>query len=249
MNDLKRRDISNRYSSHITILLLIGTILFGIISWSALWSRSEGTSIPIVVISLERISERRENVKSQLRKTSYTLFDAVDGWNLTESQLELKRRYVYRGTLNPGQVGCLLSHILIWKRIARDHIPYTLILEDDFKMNETLMIPLLPRLCNIPSFQIMYVGHCFEKPTGDLVASIERYEIRKSRAPFCTRGYIITEKGVRILMEFLNKHQLGFPVDNLMKHLYEKRLLESLSVFPPLVDVMNFNSSVVQKLY
>ena len=204
-------------------------------------------SIPIVIISLDRVRERKHNIESQMKKTKYTLFKAVDGWNLSESQRSLKEKYVYQDSLGPGQVGCLLSHILIWKHIAQEHAPYTLILEDDFNMNETQISLLLPVLCRIPHFHIMYLGHCFEQPSGELVAVVSSYEIRKSWAPFCTRGYLITEEGVKILLRFLSRNQLGWPVDNLMKHLYEQKQLLSLSVFPPLVDVMSFNSSVVNK--
>src|SRR5690606_1631962 len=65
----------------------------------------------------------------------FTLFRAIDARQLTPQQLaqhfdaDRARREGY--SLSPGEVGCALSHVSIYREMVNEGIPYAVILEDD----------------------------------------------------------------------------------------------------------------------
>ncbi len=96
------------------------------------------TAPPIFVVSLERETERRDFMRSQLASLSldFQIFDAVDGSRLDEG--DYRDRWqgdwwkVMRGReLSPGEIGCFLSHYALWKRMVATGEEHAVIMEDD----------------------------------------------------------------------------------------------------------------------
>ncbi len=99
----------------------------------------------IFVINLQSSAERRKDIQSQLEKLGlpFEFFNAVDGKTLTEEDLSAydgrKRRLFFGKDLSRGEIGCLLSHRAIYRKVVAENIPAALILEDD-----TILSPDLP---------------------------------------------------------------------------------------------------------
>lgn len=63
--------------------------------------------------------------------------DAVDGRTLSEQELHQHydanaNQSAYHKPLNPGEIGCYLSHRKAWQYIIDQQLPWALVLEDDF---------------------------------------------------------------------------------------------------------------------
>ena len=200
----------------------------------------------IFVVSLDRALDRRKWITQQMRDIPHTIFSAVDGFNLTSFQQQLMYRYIDSDALTPGEIGCFLSHITLWWNIIHHHYDCTLILEDDANVTEALP-HLVNSFCRLKSYDLLYLGHCRERLNTPLVQTINGYELRASKRALCTRGYIITYSGARILINLLEHEKQGQPVDNFMRLLFRRNLGVALSVFPPPVTVAKFGSLIGER--
>lgn len=92
------------------------------------------------VINLKESTDRLENVKSQLEGTIFAdaeRFDAFDARKLDAKKLhELFDYEVFeqrkKRLPRPGEIGCYMSHLGLWKRCIEEEKPI-LIFEDDLK--------------------------------------------------------------------------------------------------------------------
>lgn len=99
---------------------------------------------PIFVINLERSSDRRESIASQLASIGidFEIFPATDGTKLSESELaKYDEQYVsgqIARPMSPSEVGCYLSHTRLWRKIVEEDIPWAVVLEDDLDIHDGL---------------------------------------------------------------------------------------------------------------
>jgi len=92
----------------------------------------------IFIINLAEDAERREFVRVQLESfgLEYEFFPAIRGASLSPEEREQfydrKKALLYRSRdLTNTDLGCSLSHVMIYRRIVQENIPLALILEDD----------------------------------------------------------------------------------------------------------------------
>jgi glycosyl transferase family 25 len=65
--------------------------------------------------------------------------EKIDIEKLNDIHINNKRHYIERyRSLSNGEIGCALSHRLIWKKILEQNLDYALILEDDVTINSDL---------------------------------------------------------------------------------------------------------------
>ena len=97
---------------------------------------------PVYVINLARSTDRWEHVRRQLDCIGwpYTRFEAVDGDRLAPEQVNRHRRPFPRSAtgLSPREVGCYMSHLALWERIADGDDAGAFVFEDDFAACEGL---------------------------------------------------------------------------------------------------------------
>lgn len=96
------------------------------------------------VLHLARATARRHNAQELLHTCGLEgeIWPAVDGAAMS---LEERSTYIrpmlfqprYPFPLNPGEIGCFLSHRQIWADIVRRNLDAALIIEDDVKIEET----------------------------------------------------------------------------------------------------------------
>jgi len=92
--------------------------------------------VPINVINLDKDTERWEklvldlSVKGVNPKAIHRL-PAVYGKMLTKSELEIKATRKARIWCTPGMIGCYLSHVKFWDKVASEESSYQMVLEDD----------------------------------------------------------------------------------------------------------------------
>ncbi|MDP1540920.1 MAG: glycosyltransferase family 25 protein [Moraxellaceae bacterium] len=98
--------------------------------------------IPIFVVSLKESDQRRISVAAQLNKLEipFEFVDAVRGSVLSPEQ---RRKLVapendilrVRGkALSDSEIGCALSHLVVYQTMQDSNIEYAIVLEDDVKV-------------------------------------------------------------------------------------------------------------------
>ena len=89
------------------------------------------------MINLDRRKDRLKSVKKQLDNhgIKFERFSAYDGNHINKYKDSINKYLDINNNLNNGQIGCILSHIKIWKNVINDTEisgdKLILILEDD----------------------------------------------------------------------------------------------------------------------
>lgn len=91
------------------------------------------------LINLDKDKDRLEFMSSQLNKINipFERVAAVYGKTYSVDDREYNREKALAATghaLLPGEIGCALSHVSIYKMIVEKKLPYALVLEDDVEL-------------------------------------------------------------------------------------------------------------------
>jgi GR25 family glycosyltransferase involved in LPS biosynthesis len=94
---------------------------------------------PVFVVSLESNFARVQHVKNMLKTISVNaeIVPAVDVGKITRDEL---KQFIDKGDvaetyyddLTPGELGCAMSHLSVWRKIVDAGFEQALVLEDDF---------------------------------------------------------------------------------------------------------------------
>lgn len=198
--------------------------------------------IKVIVLSLKN-SERREIIIRRLKNVGieqFEFFDAFDARSMTlvdlNKHFDIKRfSDIYKREPARGEIGCTLSHISIWNKIAKSECDKWIILEDD-----AILMPwfnVIFRANNFPSglsllgyskISMAYgiianVKHFFKSSTNrkkrKYLYSFGEKNGDKSGLKWClgTVGYTIEKSTAKILLE---KHGIFpyFMTDDFLLH-------------------------------
>ncbi|UXY15566.1 glycosyltransferase family 25 protein [Chitiniphilus purpureus] len=97
----------------------------------------------VFVISLAQREDRRRHIRQHLaeRGVAFDFADAVDGRALADADRArlydpaLARQRGERRTLTPGELGCSLSHLALYRRMLEQDLPAICVLEDDAELS------------------------------------------------------------------------------------------------------------------
>jgi glycosyl transferase family 25 len=133
--------------------------------------------------------------------TDIKVSDAIDGYNLdsvTNSQNTLGDKCVFDMETSPGIIGCLLSHLMVWKKIVDEDIKIATVFEDDVHFHPEWTSLSERYFKNTPGdFDIIFIGN-----------GLDSCRLERNTAPevntesaWCTHAYIITKKGASRMMD------------------------------------------------
>ena len=173
-------------------------------------------SPPIFVISLKN-SSRREFIAKRLRGLGlqFDFFDAIYGKDLSKEQLSqidfqfYPQNFSARKPLTLGEIGCAMSHIMLYEHIVKNNISEAIILEDDAIVSlyfEEIVTAALNKISS--KKEILFLDHGKAKVYPFMKSLPERYRLAKYRSPsqkskrsiIRTTGYLITYKGAKKLL-------------------------------------------------
>lgn len=168
-----------------------------------------------------------KNRPDKLAKSMYELskinikpkhFEGIDGKKDIRVQIELNKSSTI---INSGEVGCALSHKLLWEDIVRNKIPWTLIFEDDIIVPQNITQAtfgevIVEATTGWRNPQVIYFGYQFE----DYIIrhkDINRYnDVSVGSTQTCsTYAYAISWRGARDLLKTLDVWDK--PIDLKMK--------------------------------
>jgi GR25 family glycosyltransferase involved in LPS biosynthesis len=196
----------------LVIIVLILLVVVLLISFSKFVSSGITGVSNIFVISLPNAIERKEHITKMMENVNFNYFTAVDGKNLSNTEIELKEKFINPdNTLKPGEIGCSLSHISLWYYINKNlnNEEYYIILEDDIVPQYPIqdIMGLIKETVKL-GYDIIYLGSCFEKPGGEKVKEIEfnnnNFIINKPVYPLCSHAYVLTKQGLSKIIKHLD---------------------------------------------
>lgn len=203
------------------------------------------------VISLPG-SPRRSQCRRQLHGANieFSFFDAING--RTEESVArylhlysaIENRRKFKRPLSLEEIGCYLSHRLLWMKVVRANSP-ALILEDDFIWHRetTTFIESIPD--SLLEHAVIKVSTSRNlRFDGEPLHSFVGHDIREFRvvSPHTT-GYIIGPKAAEQML--MVRTRFCRPVDTDMKHVWEHGITV-YGVSPPLVgDNMCLSRSTI----
>lgn len=176
----------------------------------------------IYVINMDKSIDRLNMIKDNFNEYNlkFTRFPAVDGKKIKKSILNKNTTLLCKTILcNKGIIGCSLSHINIWKQLVNDKSTnYYVVLEDD-SVVDNLTIETLEEIDTIKDKIDFDMISLFCGPEGNILCNQydKIYElsngiiIGKPFLALTTTGYIISKKGAKKLISYINK--INYHVD------------------------------------
>lgn len=206
------------------------------------------------IINLPKDIERRAyviEIMAQYPLLEYEFVDAIYGKELTENEtyrvFDIHTAYKrYGRNLNPGEIGCTLSHFKCYHRLLQSNKPYVLLLEDDITVVHELseidnIAQSLPT--DEPWVLFLSADYWFTKRRK----FNNEINIAHIYDAVGTYAYIINRKGAELL---LTKNPRP---SNVADHwsLYRRQGLKLFAVYPYMIDanIESFASSIDQECF
>ncbi|ENX12102.1 hypothetical protein F895_03613 [Acinetobacter sp. CIP 64.2] len=94
----------------------------------------------VFVISLDSAHERRQHIREEFSKNSvvFNFYDAITPKTLSCAADSVQIDLTRKGVLTDGELACLLSHVMLWKKIVDQNLEYMAIFEDDVYLGEDI---------------------------------------------------------------------------------------------------------------
>jgi glycosyl transferase family 25 len=196
---------------------------------------------PSYIINLADNVTRLRNASRQMdaQGIPWSRVEGVNGWAMTEAEVaavyarDENARRAKHPLVRP-EIGCYLSHIEAWRRIAADTAhPGGFIFEDDFAAEPTLRRAMELLSVGPPDWDVVKLFSFDRSPR--MLSDAELGDGMRIgipyRVPTCLIGYGITREAAARLSETATP--FFRPVDEDMKFFWEKNLKITLVTPPP----------------
>lgn len=162
----------------------------------------------IFIINLDKDADRYQECLKQIHKyniTNYERFPAVNGAILTEKEKKNLTTDIGNIIASKSMIGCGTSHINIWKRIIKEGINKTLVLEDDFIFKDNFINKFNHYYKYCPeNYDILYLTDNPLHNKNIKIKDINDYYYKQLLVSQ-TVGYIISIEGARKILNHINK--------------------------------------------
>lgn len=192
----------------------------------------------IYLINLKRRPVRRKRMLASLKELGIKvkMFDAVDGKSLTDQQVKDMGIKMLPGYKDPygkrpltmGEIGCFLSHYLIWEEMINNGLDKVLVLEDDVRFEPDFRNQLqhLLQEANALSseypWELIYIGRKrFHSNPVTMVPGASA--LAWAEYTYWTLGYAISLRGARKLVSAKPLEKM-IAVDEFLPIMFNKHL-------------------------
>jgi glycosyl transferase family 25 len=162
----------------------------------------------IFIINLDKDVERMNNSINQLEKygiSNYERYSAIYGSKLSNNEVNNITTNIGKLLASRGMIGCGISHINIWKKIVKDGIKQTLILEDDFIFKDNFLNKFNDVIKKAPiNYDIIFLSSNIIHNKNIRLYNIDE-NYYKQLFISQTVGYIISLEGARNILNYINK--------------------------------------------
>lgn len=167
------------------------------------------------IISSKDDTKRREHIRQEWKKLGEAVepnfFDAVMGRDMTEEERE-KALYV-PGSMMPGEIGCALSHLGVYKEFLASDKKSVFVFEDDVFLSNDISLELLEELQAVieaegePAVMALFKGTHGKK----VYKRVQDIDIIKAPHFYCTHAYILNRGAAELILAA--QTPLRFPID------------------------------------
>jgi collagen beta-1,O-galactosyltransferase len=184
------------------------------------------------MINLKRRPERRIKMELTMKELGldFKHFEAVDGKTLTddvlvEKGITLLPEYsdpYHKRQMTMGEIGCFLSHYMIWQRMIELGQEEVLILEDDIRFEPFFMEradQLMKEARFIGGWDMIYFGRKRLQENENFIKESENF-VHVSYT-YWTLGYVITLEGAKKLLASEPLKRL-LPVDEYLPIMFDQ---------------------------
>lgn len=215
---------------------------------------NEKIKMNTLIVNLARDVERKEYMKNLLSRYPFlnsTFIEAVYGKALPADELArvfdeetaFKR---YGRKMNPGEIGCTLSHFKCYRSLLESKAPYVLILEDDITVLRDFAVADEIAL-SLPSDEpwvLFLSGDFWYKSLKTINVDLSLAKVYDAVG---TYAYIINRKGAELVLS--NNPRPSQVADHWS--LYRRQGLKLYAVKPYMIDanIETFESSVEQQYF
>jgi len=230
----KTTDTFDNFSDFDTYVINLPTSTERLASFTKQYNASDLSSFPIQVYPA--ILGKTLDIQKYVTPKAYNQILASEKSGL--------RKYHYE--LTKGAVGCYLSHLDIYKKIANSDKEYGLIFEDDIELPKNFYKSMNEGLNEInkidPEWDIYLLGHiCIE-------CDIEKKYIRAKKF-WCLHSYIVKKESAKKLLKYLdpeNGNLLSRQLDAQMSLLIEDNKLKIYGISPSICNQSRLYNSSIQ---
>jgi GR25 family glycosyltransferase involved in LPS biosynthesis len=245
----------------IKLIYLLIFILILIISLKYLCNSEDFTNsnfdndIDYYVIHLKDSSpERKENIlmNQKILGKKINIFDAVNG-----KEVDLNNLQIFDKNINfnfdyysVGEVGCYLSHLMLYKKIMESKKKYTVIFEDDFIIENNDIHTKIHKITNdVNDFDIVYLGNTYDNYDIDNKISENIYTPKLFTKLYGAHALLINNKYINKIYNYLI--DIDRPIDIKLQDLINETKLKGYVYHPILVsqDNIKFKSQIRSELY
>jgi len=205
------------------------------------------SNVDTYVINMDRDVTRLEDFDKMMKRLewNYQRFPAI---NMKDKPIDKGYISKYSVFLTNSEIGCALSHIELWQKLADGDKDRMIIFEDDARtyiQKETfseMFNGFYSHLQenNIEEPDILYLGKALDR--------CEKYErvwknVYRSKHPVCLHAYIITKKGAKKMLKLA---PFSGPIDMVIVHAASNDKLNLMVFHPSLFfqDVLNTTSNL-----
>ena len=180
-----------------------------------------GFVLPAFVINLDFQVGRKAFMAQQLQALGmpFEIVAAVKGKTLQpafvstiyDEQQTLKTQ---GKPLSLGEIGCALSHLSIFRKMLDNHIPASLILEDDALLHQDLgkvLQPLAQRIVTETQPVVYLLTHLIRYKRNPAVAVVPNYALHPMVDACCAHGYLINKAAAEQMLQLFSP--ITYPID------------------------------------
>ena len=172
------------------------------------------------VISLTTEQNRRKHITEEFGKQNipFAFFDAItpDLIEETAKKFNITLDRSPQAKLSDGEIGCALSHIVLWNLALENNLNYINIFEDDIHLGENAkeLLEIDYISDDIHVLKLEANGKMFFKKPQSVKCDRNIYPITVKQSG--TAGYTVTAKGAKYLLELVKNKPLDVAVDSLV---------------------------------
>ena len=172
------------------------------------------------VISLTTEQKRRKHITEEFGKQNipFAFFDAITPELIEETakKFNITLDRSPKAKLSDGEIGCALSHIVLWNLALENNLNYINIFEDDIHLGENAkeLLEIDYISDDIHVLKLEANGKMFFKKPQSVKCDRNLYPITAKQSG-CA-GYAVTAKGAKYLLELVKNKPLDVAVDSLV---------------------------------
>ena len=189
--------------------------------------------IKTYVIGLEKRFDRKAAIQSNFRELNYEYYNAINGDELNLQKLIQDGvisnciKSPLTGIMTKGVIGCALSHLNVWKKIAEED-EIALILEDDafLDCHINTLYSSFKNIKKLDDWDVIFLGKqsvdiinqsLSPSNYSEYVKSVSNYpedlhEMRYGAGFFCAHAYILNKSSANKLLNQAEKG-IDYPID------------------------------------